>query len=98
YAFASSVSGMNVSIQGTRGEYPSGEVMPFERRDTIRGNPAIVSETDAIWTATWTENGVAYAVSVECARVEDARCRGKGYVRELAETLAYVGGAGEDAR
>lgn len=92
YAFAATVSGMNVSIQGTRAEHASGEVVPFDRRDALRGKAALVSETDAIWTASWSENGVAYVVSVECARADDARCKGKQFVRDLVERLVFVGG------
>ncbi len=98
YAFSSSQDGMNVSVQGTRGEYPSGDVVPFERSDTVHGKPAIVTDTDAIWTVTWIESGVAYALTVECARADDARCKDKSYILELADSLAYVGGAGEAAR
>jgi hypothetical protein len=93
YAFAAAVDGVNVSVQGTRFEHASGNVAPFERKDTLRGHPAIVTETDAIWTASWTENGFAYVVSVECARAEDARCQSKAFVRDLVDRLVFVGGA-----
>lgn len=51
-----------------------------------------MSETDAIWRATWIQNGAAYALVVECSRAEDARCKGKPFVRELVDSLVYVGG------
>jgi hypothetical protein len=93
YAFASAVDGVNVSVQGTSFEHASAAVAPFERKDTLRGRPAIVTETDAIWTASWTENGFAYVVSVECARADDSRCHSKAFVRDVVERLVFVGGA-----
>ena len=94
YAFFASIKGVNVSLQGTRGAYGEADAGAMTHGDEVRGHPATVSETDRIWTASWLENGVAYALSIECAQADDARCRTQSYVLELAERLAYVGGEG----
>ncbi len=97
YAFFASNDGVNVSLQGTRGAYGRDDGTPSERPDVVRGKPAVVSETDQIWTASWVENGVAYALSVECGQAGDRRCGSKDYVVEVADALAYIGGRPERA-
>lgn len=68
------------------------EAPSFERSDTVRGTGAMITETDGIWTASWIEHGVAYVASVECARADEPRCHGKGFIRELVDALVFVGG------
>jgi hypothetical protein len=46
----------------------------------------------AIWTASWVEDGVAYALDVECAAAgDDPRCASEAYLLTLVDDLAEVG-------
>jgi hypothetical protein len=64
----------------------------------IRATRGFVSQNEGIWSAAWIENGVAYSVEVECASPDAAMCADEAFVMELANGLAYVGGAEEVAR
>jgi len=86
---------VHVSLQGTDFRWRVGtEPAPLPGTDQVRGRIAVVSENEGIQTATWDEDGVAWALDVECAEVyDDARCTEQSYVRALAETLQGFGGA-----
>lgn len=47
---------------------------------------------EGIRTASWVENGVAYAIDVECSKAGDARCASDEWMIGLIAKLAYVGG------
>ena len=84
----------SISIQGSRWSTSYAHVVPSPNltSKTIRSTQGFVTESDAIWTASWNEFGAAYFVSVECARRLDIRCRSERYVTDLTNSLVYVGG------
>jgi hypothetical protein len=59
---------------------------------TVRGSEALVTQNEAVWTATWIEHGVAYDLGLECADPSMAACSDDAMVRQLAESLAFAGG------
>lgn len=60
----------------------------------LRGKPALVTQNEGIWSATWFEHGVSYAAEIECDRPDAKACAGPDLVRALAEDLVFVGGKG----
>lgn len=60
---------------------------------SIRGNRALATQNEGIWSVTWIERGVSYLVEVECARPsEDSRCASADTAVEIASDLVFVGG------
>ncbi|MGK3986146.1 hypothetical protein WME99_24085 [Sorangium sp. So ce136] len=86
-----------VSLTMTRlsRKYPS--IPPLRGAHSVRGKPAFITANEGIWTASWIENGVSYALDVECAAPESPACASDALVRELAADLVYVGGTGVKA-
>ncbi|MBM4376446.1 MAG: hypothetical protein FJ095_15300 [Deltaproteobacteria bacterium] len=85
---------LTVSIHGTRLAHVHPEIPPAEGRSRVRGKPAFVTENEGIVSASWLEDGIAYALDVECFDRADARCRSEGYALELGRKLVFVGGRG----
>lgn len=94
YAFSYRDEGVTVSLSGNRVAKVYPHVPPHRGTTTVRGQGGFVSQNEGIWAARWIEGGVSYALDVECASHTDSRCADEGYVRALAEKLAYVGGEG----
>ncbi|WP_437925002.1 hypothetical protein WMF37_39145 [Sorangium sp. So ce291] len=88
---------LTVSLTMTRlsRKYPS--IPPVRGARSVRGKPAFITANEGIWTASWIENGVSYALDVECAAPESPACASDELVRELAAELVYVGGTGVKA-
>ncbi len=94
FAFHASKDGVTVHVQGTRITHKYDDVPPAKGKDVLRGVPAFVTRNEAIWTASWRELGISYALDVECAEPSDARCATDAILRDLANDLVFVGGAG----
>lgn len=82
-----------ITVQGTRKlidheEMPKGGI----GNRTYRGHSAFYTVNEGIVTATWFEFGVSYSVDVECSTAEDARCGGDAYLKDVIESLHFVGG------
>jgi hypothetical protein len=94
YAFSARTGDVSVAIQATRitHRYPS--IPAAEGPATIRGSRAFVTQNEGVHHATWRENGVSYALDVECSRPFEGACADDAFLLDLAEHLAYVGGAG----
>ncbi len=81
-----------LTVQGTR-KMMQYENMPKNISNrTYRDTPAFFTVNEGIVSATWFEFGVSYSVDVECSAVGDPRCSGDGYLKELVESLRFVGG------
>jgi hypothetical protein len=91
--FWAKTDAITVSLTMTRlaRKYPS--IPPFRGAHAVRGAPAFVTANEGIWSASWIENGVSYALDVECASPEAPACASDALVVELASELVYVGGA-----
>jgi hypothetical protein len=87
-------AGVTIALHASRVAYHQPDLAPMAGNATLRGVRGFVSVNEGIRTASWVENGVAYALDVECADPSDARCADEAYVVALAGSLAYVGGDG----
>jgi hypothetical protein len=72
----------------THAEFPA-----FQPNARVRGLGALFTINEDIATVTWLEHGVSYAVDVECSNAKDTRCQGDAFVRSVADSLSFVGGA-----
>jgi len=83
----------SVSVQGSRlkTEYP-GLRESNEGKTRLRSTEGFVTESEAIWTASWNEFGAAYLLSLECSKPNDKRCESEDHVLKLVNSLVYVGG------
>lgn len=84
----------SISVQGSRlkKEYPGLRAQLDEDKKAIRSTRGYITESEAIWTASWSEFGAAYILSVECTKPKDKRCESDDHVIKLTNSLVYVGG------
>lgn len=92
YATSVRDGGLTVALHGTRLAHVHADIPPAQGRSAVRGQPAFVTENEGIVSASWVENGMAYALDVECFDRADARCHGESFVLGLAARLVFVGG------
>lgn len=96
YALSARGDGVIVSLHATsvahRYEHIPALAKPTGKE--VRGQVALVTQNEGIWSAAWNEKGVAYSLEVECAALPDARCESDAFVMSLAGRLAFVGGEG----
>ncbi|WP_437587189.1 hypothetical protein [Sorangium sp. So ce1000] len=92
-SFWAKTDAITVSLTMTRlsRRYPN--IPPFRGARAVRGAPALVTANEGIWSASWIENGVSYALDVECASPDTPACASDALVLELSSELVYVGGA-----
>ncbi|WP_437671918.1 hypothetical protein [Sorangium sp. So ce131] len=88
---------ITVSITMTRLSRKVPGIPPLRGAHIVRGEPAFITANEGIWSASWVESGVSYALDVECASPEAPACASDALVREIAAELVYVGGAGARA-
>lgn len=93
YALSARDGGLTVSLHGTRLAHQHREIPAAKGRDAVRGRPAFFTENEGVVSASWVEDGVAYALDLECHERDDARCRGTAHLAKIAEQLVFVGGA-----
>ena len=94
YAFAATSGGVTVSIHATNVVHQYDDIAPIKGKHTVRGLEGWVTQNEAIWSASWKENNVAYTLDVECAEPTESRCKSDTFVLALASDLVYVGGRG----
>jgi hypothetical protein len=92
YAFHARTGGATVNVHATRPALQYDAVPAQTGARALRATRGFVTQNEGIYSASWTENGVAYSVDVECESFKDARCASDAYVISLANGLAYVGG------
>lgn len=63
------------------------DVSPGTPMATLRGVPIYVSENEGIKTATWIENGTAFAMDIECDSDKDPRCISSEYILDRVKRL-----------
>ncbi len=82
--------GLTISLHASRNAraYPGIAPAPGTRR--LRGGSGHVTRNEGIWTASWIEDGVAFALDLECADGTDPRCADERHLLELVEALAEV--------
>jgi len=86
--------GIHVSLSATRSAHRHPHLPKVKGTHEVRGEPAFITQNEAIWSASWMENGVAYVLELECASLPDPRCEDDAHLRSLIAELAYVGGEG----
>jgi hypothetical protein len=94
YSATARNGGLTMTLHGTRLAHRYAHIPPASGRWSVRGRPAFVTENEGIMSAAWVEDGVAYALDVECHDRDDARCQGEGFVLGLAAKVVFVGGLG----
>ncbi len=65
-----------------------------EPEATVRGQRAWETVNEAIRSLSWTEGEVAYALEIECARAEDARCTESEHLMRIASELVSASAEG----
>lgn len=94
YSLTQPATGLTMSLTGsvaTVRRPESGAIgPPPAAAGTVRGVPVYVSENEGIKTATWIENGTAYALDLECASADDKRCVSSDYILDLVRSLVNV--------
>lgn len=93
-ALSSRSNGLTVSLHASRAAHHYAHIAPLPGTRAMRGQHGFVGQNRGIWSASWRENGVAYALDIECASLPDPRCDDAAEVLALVEELVYVGGAG----
>ncbi|WP_437479746.1 hypothetical protein WME75_34205 [Sorangium sp. So ce1014] len=96
-SFWARTESITVSLAMTRLARKVPGIPPLQGAHSVRGAPAFITANEGIWTASWLENGVSYALDVECASPEAPPCASDALLRELASELVYVGGVGAKA-
>lgn len=94
YALSAQLRGQTLYIQGSDQArvYPS--IRGATPTEPLRSTLGFVSQNEGIWTADFIENGVAYTVELECSDAEMVACQSDVSIRDLADSLVLVGGAG----
>jgi hypothetical protein len=92
-SLSSRSEGVTISLQASKVAHRYPHIAAASGEGRVRGQPAFVTRNTGIWSAAWIENGAAYALDVECARLPDPRCDDEHFLLELASQLTYVGGA-----
>ena len=91
-AVSSRSDGITVSLHATAVRHRFEHIAPHAGRSEVRGTPAWVTQNEGIWSAAWTEGGVAYSLELECDTLPDPRCDDSALLLELATKLVVVGG------
>lgn len=86
--------GIHVSVSATRSAHRRSHLPKVQGEHEVRGQPAFVTQNEAIWSASWIENGIAYVLELECAALPDPRCDDDTHLQTLIDELVYVGGEG----
>lgn len=94
YAFFQRDAERTLSLSATRVAYQYPHVAPAKGATRLRGFDGFVSKNEGIRTARWVEDGIAYALDVECADTNDSLCVDEAFIRGLVEGLSLVGGEG----
>jgi hypothetical protein len=93
-AISAAADGITLSLSATRSAHRYPHIGPAEGKDRVRDHAAFVTQNEQIWSASWIEGGVAYAIEVECSSLPDPRCADDAYLRKLTARLGYLGGEG----
>jgi hypothetical protein len=87
--------GSTIVVTGTRVSHVYPHVPATPGRDRVRGVPAHVTLNEGIRSASWGEHGAQYSIELECDDPRAPLCADDAELRALADSLVYVGGAGE---
>lgn len=94
YAFAAREGDVEIAVQGSS----QGRLIPGIRAPdpthTIRNNPGFVTRNEGIWSVSWTENGAAYSLEVNCIHGLAADCEEEGIALRWVDQLVLGGGQG----
>jgi len=84
----------NYTVHATKlaHEYPGAKLA--EATVPMRGTKGYITINEGIRVASWSENGVAYSVDIECTREDDIQCSEEAHILNVVNNLAYVGGRG----
>lgn len=91
-AISARADGVTVSLHIHRLAHRYPHIPRTEGNRLIRGHKGFITQNEAIWSASWTENGITYDLDVECGTLPDPRCDDESYLLSVADSLRYVGG------
>lgn len=94
YSATANADGLNVTVGASLLAHRYRSIPPIAPSATLRGRPALITQNEGIWAATWREHGVSYSLDVECASPDEARCADDALLKEIAQGLVLVGGRG----
>ncbi|MEZ4311552.1 MAG: hypothetical protein R3F14_26255 [Polyangiaceae bacterium] len=86
--------GATIVVTASRAARRVEGVGPAEGNRAMRGARGFVTQNEGIWSASWSENGVAYSVEVECDAPSAEACASDALVMAVTEELAFAGGEG----
>ena len=66
YALSAQHDGVTVSLSATRAAHHYANTPKVRGDRRVRGQDAFVTQNEAIWSASWLENKIAYVLEVEC--------------------------------
>lgn len=95
-AVSSSAAGVTLTLHGTKLAYHYAKVSPAIGDRELRGTKGWVTRESGIWSASWTERGVAWMLDLECATPSDGRCADEHFLLDRVADLSYVGGEGAE--
>lgn len=95
-AFWGAGEGFTVSVHASGMARVLPGVVPERGPDTLRHTDGLITRNEGIWSASWIEHGVAYALELECAPVDAPPCDSPAGVEAWTESLVYVGGRGAE--
>lgn len=95
-AFWGRREGLTVSLHASGMARVLPGVRPEPGPATVRETPGFVTRNEGIWSASWIESGVAYALELECTPLDAPPCDDESELLRMAEDLVYVGGRGEE--
>jgi hypothetical protein len=87
--------GISISIDATKITHVIPDINVSRRSDYhVRGDVnAAVGPDEVGWNITWKEFNVAYNLTLACHDLKEPRCVDDTYIRELVDSLVFVGGA-----
>ncbi len=86
--------GISISIDATKIAHVIPNINVFRRSDYhVRGDVnASVGPDEVGWKITWEEFNVAYNLTLACHDLKEPQCVDDTYIRELVDSLVFVGG------
>lgn len=92
YSLSGTIEGATIVVEGKRAAYRYEAIAPNPGDRKLRSGTGFVSVNEGIRTTSWVENGVGYALDVECADPGDERCASEAFAIDLVEHLGFAGG------
>lgn len=90
YTFSQKQDNLTLSLTGSLVNRDESSIIADKQgppAGNVRGVPFYITQNEGVKTATWIENGTAYALDIECTRQADERCRSTDYIKSILGSL-----------